>query len=116
MHEVSLSADIINIVETSCFEHQISKVSKVNVAIGTLSCVELTALQTAFDILKLNTLCESAQLIIQHIEATAKCQQCQQTFKITYTTKQCPTCHSIDCDILTGYELNVTSYSGDESP
>lgn len=113
MHEVSLVRDALEIVATSCEEHEIQWVKRIYLGVGELACVEPHALQYAFEILTQDTMFEETELLIETIEAKAYCQYCHHEFLMTYLKKDCPTCQQPHSGVISGYEIQVLKYDGE---
>ena len=76
---------------------------------GTQSGVVVEALEFAMDSAKINSMMENAEIIINEIQAKAKCTDCSTEFEITQLYDACPKCGSILHDIIEGKELKVKS-------
>lgn len=113
MHEVSIMGDVFEIIEENVKNHNIKKVNKVVIDIGEFTCVEESALRFSFDTMKIDTVCEDSDFIINKIPATAKCDDCDDIFNISYTNKICPLCNKFSNNILTGYELSLQTIEGE---
>ncbi len=109
MHEFSLAADIIKIVELSVKQNNKSKVLKVELEIGELSGVEIPALDTALEALAPNTLLSEAVFEKKIVNGLARCNDCSTEFGLKDIFTLCPECQSYNKSILKGKEFNVLS-------
>ncbi|GIM27738.1 putative hydrogenase nickel incorporation protein HypA [Clostridium polyendosporum] len=113
MHEVSIMGDIFNIVNENIVNYKMKKVNKILLKVGEFTCVQEDALQFAFEAFSKDTVAEGAELIIDRVEATAKCSNCEEIFKITFVNKICPKCQTFSNNIVTGYELLLQEIEGE---
>ena len=105
--------EVFEIIEDNVKNHNIQKVNRVVIVVGEFTCVEESALRFSFDTMKINTVCEESDFIIKKISATAKCDDCDEVFNVSYTNKLCPICNKFSNDILTGYELSLQTIEGE---
>ena len=113
MHEVSIIQNVISIVSEKASENNLEKVNKVSLKIGELSGVHEDSLRFAFNAVSKDTIACGAELIIEKVEATAKCNSCNISFKIDYFNKLCPKCKVFCDNVLSGYELYINTIEGD---
>lgn len=112
MHEVSIMNDVINIVEESAQENNLKEVNNVYLNIGEFNFIENDSLFFIFDILKKDTICENAKLIINNIKGKGRCEYCSEEFQISYFSRICPKCNKYIENITSGYELNIYEIDG----
>lgn len=113
MHEVSIMGEIFEMINENVKSHNLKKVSEVVLKIGEFTCVEEGALRFAFEAFSKDTEAEEAKLVIEKIEASAKCDHCGQVFKVAFTNKICPKCNTFSNNIITGYELLLHEMEGE---
>jgi len=114
VHEVSIMAEIFDIISDTVEKHKLKKVNKVALQIGEFTCVEEGSLRFAFESFSKDTESEGAELVIHRVKATAKCERCEQIFKIAFTNKICPNCGIFSNNIVSGYELSLNEIEGDQ--
>ena len=111
MHEYSIVQSLLDIIEENAKKYGAAHVEKVVVKIGVMSGVEPHLLKIAFDTFKEKTICETAELemIIQPI--VAKCNECGKRSEFEKETifYECPTCGSVDLEILDGEDMLLLS-------
>ncbi len=107
MHELSIVMGIVNLVEKELRKANKSKVTSIEMEIGSLSGVEMDALNYVWDTAVKGTPLENAVRKIDYIEAEAECLDCGTTFKIQNIYDGCPQCGSYFKDIRKGKELKV---------
>lgn len=113
MHEISVVSNMLDIIHENASENNIKTITKVVVDIGEFTCIEESSFRFSFETMKIGTICENANLIINKIKPSAKCFNCNEVFNITYTNKLCPNCNTFSSNIITGYELLVNSIEGE---
>ncbi|SHI66453.1 hydrogenase nickel incorporation protein HypA/HybF [Geosporobacter subterraneus DSM 17957] len=113
MHEVSITADLFEIIEENITLHKLNKISKVGLKIGEMTCLEESALRFSFEAFSKDTAVEGAELIIERVKATALCSQCGDVYGISFYNKICPQCSSFSNDVVTGYELFIDTLEGE---
>lgn len=109
MHELSIAIHIIEIVQEEVKKAQAVSVSKIELEIGTLSGVELNALEMAMNETVDQAGMKDAEIIYHSIEARAVCEACCNEFDPFDFTKVCPYCNSLHTSLLKGKELNIRS-------
>lgn len=110
MHELSLAMEVVQILEAH--EAELSRITRVSLDIGTLSCVDAAALRTALDTALQGTLAEGAELVLHTVEAQARCKDCGTTFAPPTRIDPCPQCGSFRKTWLAGQDLRVRAIEG----
>jgi len=109
MHEMSIAQNILEIVQEEMGKNQDTRgrVKEVAVQIGELVAVVPESLEFCFNILIENTEFSEAQLKIEILPLTGKCQMCQHQFHIQNYSFICPLCDSTKIIIIQGQELII---------
>ncbi len=107
MHELSIAMSIVEICITEARNANAKKITGVEVEIGDLSGVQADALEFSWDVATKNSLLEGAPLIIQQIEAIAKCIECGNEFVMEDAFSPCPSCGNYGNEIIKGKELKI---------
>jgi hydrogenase nickel incorporation protein HypA/HybF len=115
MHETALIAEVLKTVRQSALEKNLSKVTKIKLAIGKLSMALPEALIFAFQVLKKGTICEEAELEIESKEIILQCLECMREFRPQDYLFSCPFCTSRQVKIIQGRELHIISFEGEEN-
>jgi hydrogenase nickel incorporation protein HypA/HybF len=113
MHEVSIIQELLDIVQNTAIENNLTKIDKIHLKIGELSGVLEDSLRFAYDCISNDTLANGSELFIETVEATGRCNRCNITFKIEHFNKLCPQCSKFCDSILSGYELSIYSIKGE---
>ncbi len=107
MHEMSLCESILGILKEQAEKENFTRVTRVAVDIGSLSCVEPEALQFGFDVVMKGSLAEGAVLEISRPPAEALCLGCFRTVPVKDRFECCPECGSGALQVLGGDELKI---------
>ena len=107
MHELSLLENVREILEEHAANQHFSKVSRVTLEIGKLSCVDPEALRFGFDVVMKGSLAENAELFITVLNGIGLCQQCGQQSVMETLYEPCASCDSPDVKILQGREMKI---------
>lgn len=103
MHELGITQNIVAIVS----EHAKGTVQRVTLEIGKLSAIMPEAIAFCFDVCCQGTVLEGAKLEIIEIAGLGKCRQCGTEVILEQPFGICPSCDSIELEILQGEELNI---------
>jgi len=109
MHEMSIALSIIDLATEQAKKANASKINEIELDIGTLSGVEIEALNFAMELAVKDTMLESSQVRINHIKALSECQECSHQFDASSVINPCPKCNELNTRIVVGQELQVKS-------
>lgn len=107
MHEMSLCASIVQIIEEQAREQGFGRVTRVWLEIGPLAGVELEAIRFGFDVITKGTVAENAKLNILETEAQAWCLQCSKPVPVSQRFDACPECGGFQLQMTRGEELRI---------
>lgn len=107
MHELSIALGIVKIAEDESAKANANLVKSIELEIGSMSGIEMDALDFAWPEAVKGTVLENARRDIDFIEAKARCIDCETEFDIKYIYDECPKCKSYFKDIFKGKELRV---------
>lgn len=107
MHELSLLENVREILERHALSQNFSKVTKVTLEIGKLSCVEPEALRFGFDVVMKGSLAEDAELIITESGGIGLCRQCGLQSVIETLYDPCALCGCPFVEIVQGVEMKI---------
>lgn len=115
MHEMGITQGILAASFDAAKEAGAEKICEIRVSIGELTEIQEFALQFAFEALTPGTMAEGATLVVTHIPATSKCNDCGLEYTHDRFEMLCPECGSFFVTPLTGRELRIDSLeTGDE--
>lgn len=107
MHELSVIKALIEAVEGYKQSEQARKVKTVRIEVGSMTCVDPERLLFCFDMVREDAGLKQAELRIDPVKASVKCQVCGHHFDIDRIGEPCE-CGSYQQDMLSGNELNLT--------
>lgn len=105
MHELSLIANLFEIMEQKAKEKNAKKITYVKLKVGVLSGAVPDLLKTAFDIYKKETLAADAELEIEIVPLKLKCQDCGALTIKDDLVLNCDECGSTRLERLEGTDL-----------
>ena len=105
MHELSIVANLFEILEEKAKEKKAKKITLVKLQVGALSGVVPEFLKTAFDIYKKDTKAAEAKLKIEDVPLKIKCLKCGQVTVKNDFVFICEKCASRELKTLSGTEL-----------
>jgi len=109
MHEFSVALGIVKIAEKETIKANKTKVDLIELEIGSLSGIEINALNYAWDIAVKDTVLEYSEKKITPLDAKATCIDCEHEFILENIYDICPICESYKKEIIKGKELIVKS-------
>lgn len=105
MHELSIAANLFEILEEKAAENKAKKVVRVKLQVGILSGVVPEFLKSAFDIYKKDSVASEASLDIEQVPLKIRCQTCGREIQKDDFIFVCDDCGSRDLETLAGTEL-----------
>ena len=109
MHELSIVMNIVGIAQEVVERERATQVDGIELEIGTLAGVELSALDFSWDMAVRHTVLEHAVRTVHEVQARARCAQCGHEFVLSRNFDPCPQCHEVLSALLCGRELNIKS-------
>ena len=105
MHELSIIANLFEILEEKAAEKEAKRVLSVKLQVGLLSGVVPDLLKTAFDIYKKETIAAEAELEMVEVPFKVKCNMCGAEMVKDDLFVVCDACGSTDLKTLQGTDL-----------
>ena len=110
MHEMGIAMQIAEIATASIPpDSKNSRVERVNLKVGKLSAVVTDSLRFCFEVVTRETPLEGAELAVEEIPVTARCNDCQLEWTIENPVFSCKQCGGGAVELLSGRELNIES-------
>ena len=109
MHELSIAMGIVELAEKEAKKAGSDVIYSIELEIGTLSGIELEALEFAWPVAVKGTALENAEKIIHQPEGKARCSECGLDYQIENLYDACPDCNCYLKDIYQGKELRIKS-------
>ena len=107
MHELSLAAEIVRMVEDSAVRERFSRVATLKLEAGVLAGVEVASLRFALEATVPGTCLEGAAILIDEPLGRAWCNACKAEVTITSRADPCPVCDGYPLKVLQGDALRV---------
>ncbi len=107
MHELSIALALVEQAEEIAAREGARRLASITVTVGSLSGVNPEALELAFPDAAENTIAQDAQLIIETVEARARCRGCGRESSPGFPFPVCEHCGSGDLEISAGQELLI---------
>ena len=109
MHEYTITQSILSIVLKEAREAKARKIKKIDLVIGRLTSFVPECIQLQFDILSRGTAAAGANLSFFQTPTKLHCRKCDFDYTSDSFDLECPECHTMKIDILSGSELRVES-------
>lgn len=109
MHELRITARIIQTVTQEMQRHGLSHVDSVRIRIGELSGIDPSALLFGWEASTRGTSFERVLLEIESVAVTGRCRRCQREFNVVGFLFRCPDCQSGKIDLVRGQEIEIAS-------
>jgi hydrogenase nickel incorporation protein HypA/HybF len=110
MHELSIAISILDLAEEETRRHGCQHVFDINLRLGPLSGVVKEALISAFEIARLSSPFDKAQLVIEEIPVRVKCPTCQALRAVVSMQELCCVkCGAPSPDVVSGRDLEVVT-------
>ena len=109
MHEMSLMASMLDLIEDQAAKEGFRLVTRVTLEIGTLAGVEAEAMRFAFDVATQDSVAQGAELVIEETQGLARCTVCGSLAPVAAFYDPCPACGRAPQEIVRGRELRIVS-------
>lgn len=130
MHETSIAAGIISIVEDAVRREGLSRVLEVEVEVGLLSLVDIESLRFALEVMSRDTVLEGSRVIFKTVDPLLRCSRCGAEWGLDRAAVEgldessrmalhmypeavarlfkCPRCGSAETEIVRGRDVKVS--------
>lgn len=110
MHEATLVAGLMRILETQARQHGVEHIGRVTLRIGKLRAVEPQQLRLCFEMFAEETVADGAELVVISVPVRARCRGCRHEFTVAHYRFDCPRCNGGDVEVIGGQELYIESF------
>ena len=107
MHELSLAAGVLQMVETAAAREHFARVATLELEVGVLASVDVHALRFALEAIAPGTLLEGAEVQIARPAGCALCSDCGENVAVAALGDACPRCGGCGLHWTRGRELRV---------
>ncbi|GAA6142684.1 hydrogenase maturation nickel metallochaperone HypA [Hydrogenophaga sp. 5NK40-0174] len=116
MHEASLAAGVLQLVEDTARREAFSRLLSLRLEAGQLAGVDIRALRFALESIAPGTLLDGAKIDIEEPPGQAWCLGCSQSVEIAQRGDACPSCGSYQLQPTGGTELRVVDMQVSDVP
>jgi hydrogenase nickel incorporation protein HypA/HybF len=109
MHELSVTENILEIVQRHAQQAEAKRVMRIRLVIGELSSIVDDSVQFYFDFLSQNTLAAGAKLEFERVPTKVTCGACGHTWQPPTADWTCPQCEQLQARVIAGQEFYVDS-------
>ena len=109
MHELSVTEDIMRIVNDHAGRNDAKSVTDVYLVIGELSSFIDDSIQFYFNMISPETIADGATLHFERIKTRFRCRRCGTEFEPEERDWVCPECQALGGDVIAGKEFYVES-------
>lgn len=107
MHEMGIANSILEAVRTEMERRPENRARRVGVRVGELAAIDAESLRFCFDALKRETDLEALELEIEVCSRRHRCKLCGAEFTVRDYDFECPQCHGLASECLSGDELDL---------
>ncbi len=107
MHELGIAQNILQIVRQSVPVNLSADVRAIRLRVGQLSGIVPDSLNFCFGVLVNDTDLRQASLAIEQIPVVSECRDCKHRFQMDDLAFSCPSCRSVNLELMSGRELEV---------
>ncbi len=107
MHELGIARNILEIVRQSVPDNRFPSVKWIRIRIGQLSGIVPDSLEFCLRALLSETDMQQADLIMEKVPMVSLCKDCGHQFTVEDFAFTCPSCNSVNLELLSGRELEI---------
>ncbi len=109
MHEYPITLEIIRIAEKHAREAGAERVKGIKLVVGDYSGFVGDSIQMYFDMISAGTLCDGAEIEIEHVAPKLRCPNCGDLFSRAFLSFACPRCGADGAPSEIGKEFYIES-------
>ena len=113
MHEMSIAQSLVEVLQEEMITHKVTNLKSVRLQVGQMSAVVPDSLAFCFEIITAGTNLQGAELIMEVVPLTARCQECGRSFAVEKHVFACPHCDGAKIDVVAGQELSIVEIEAD---
>ena len=108
VHEASIVASMMRILEDEAQRHHVERITRVNLSVGLFTAVEPRTLEACFELYAEGTKAEGAELVVTTVPARGRCLDCGYEFPMTSPRCRCPECGGLRLEGTGGRDFCIT--------
>jgi hydrogenase nickel incorporation protein HypA/HybF len=110
MHELSIAMSLLELAAEEAARHGDSRVTQIHVKLGPLSGVAGAALLSAYELARLGSTLEEAELVIQEVPVVVHCTTCNMARPAVSAQEiRCAECGTLAEKVLSGGDLELVA-------
>lgn len=113
MHEMTIVSNILNIVLETGKENNLSVINRIKIKVGKQHHLAPDLMKYAFDFLKKGTIAAPAVLEVEKVPVSLSCRNCSRSFTVQDSNYICPSCGSVQWEMVSGRELTIETIEGE---
>lgn len=113
MHELSVTQGILKICLEEGQKHNVKKVNKLNIKVGELTGLVPNCIEEYFKIVAKGTIAENAEINIEKVLVSIKCNECDYEGDLGKDNYQCPNCRGNKYSIIKGRDFYLDTMEVD---
>ena len=114
MHEMGITQSILATSFDAARDAGATRITEIRISVGELTEIVDFALEFAFEALTPETMAQGATLVINKIGARSQCRECGMEYEHDRFEMVCPSCGSMNVELLCGRELRIDSVEADD--
>jgi hydrogenase nickel incorporation protein HypA/HybF len=112
MHEMSLAASLVDLIQQHARESGLAEVKRVFLRLGAHAAVDESALAFGFEVARRGTVAAEAELCFERVPGRAYCMDCAETVDLAARGDPCPSCGMHQLLLVAGEEMSLTALEG----
>jgi hydrogenase nickel incorporation protein HypA/HybF len=107
MHELAFAEGILQTALRHASRTGARRIAHLHLAVGQLSTVVVSLIQSHWETISRGTLAEGAQLHFRRVPTQVRCLACERQYAPTGSDLACPSCHSTRIKVIAGDECHL---------
>lgn len=105
MHELTILVELVDMVEETMKENNISEIDTVVIQVGQLSSIVPRFMYEFYPNATDGSMLSGSKLEIETIPGNGLCHHCNKVFRVVKNKGKCPICQADDWELLSGQEF-----------
>lgn len=107
MHELSIAEELGRLIREELRAHPNARLKTARVRVGVLRLIEPATLEYCFEAVVRDGPLAGGRLLVEQVEASARCRKCGLEFAVEQNWFECPRCGTIGAELRRGDELQL---------